>query len=64
MTSLKRFQKIREINVCHMYIRFNKKTKTYVPYVWSHFGFNFFFLNSIFRSPREGCAANHQGQVR
>ena len=29
MSSPKRFQKIREINVCHMYIKLDKKTKTY-----------------------------------
>ena len=29
MSSPMRFQKIREINVCHMYFRLYKKTKTY-----------------------------------
>ena len=34
MSSPKRFQNIREINVCHMimYIRLDKKTKTYLMF--------------------------------
>ena len=30
---LDQFQKIREINVCHLYQGLNQKTKTYVPYL-------------------------------
>ena len=32
MSTPKRFQKIREINVCHMYIRLDKKTKIYLMF--------------------------------
>ena len=31
MSSPKRFQKTREINVCHMYIRLDKKTNYVCP---------------------------------